>query len=64
MASNMGAEAEEMLRRGEGETIEFKTSFAEQEAALKTIGAMASQQGGTVVIGISPSGKIAGASVG
>lgn len=53
-----------MLRRGEGETIEFKKSFAEQEAAVKTLGAMASQQGGMVVVGVSPSGDVVGVSVG
>jgi hypothetical protein len=29
----------EALRRGEGDTIEFKKSFAEQEAAVRTAGA-------------------------
>jgi predicted HTH transcriptional regulator len=48
------ADLEEMLRRGEGESIEFKKSFAEQEAAVRTIGALASQRGGAVVIGVSP----------
>lgn len=60
----MEADLEEMLRRGEGETIEFKKSFAEQDPAVRTVGAMASQTGGDVVLGISPSGDVVGVSVG
>jgi ATP-dependent DNA helicase RecG len=53
-----------LLTRGEGETIEFKKSLAETDTALRTLSAFASQDGGTVLFGISPNGKPVGLTLG
>ncbi|MCB0807504.1 MAG: putative DNA binding domain-containing protein, partial [Bacteroidales bacterium] len=48
----------EIIRLGEGETIEFKSAFGNE--AIETLVAFANTRGGTVVIGINPVNKITG----
>jgi hypothetical protein len=52
------------IRSGEGQSIEFKTSFAEEDAAIKSLCAFAHAEGGSVFFGISNDGKVVGVSVG
>ena len=52
----------EVLRRGESETLEFKTSF--NEDVLESIGALANARGGTVLIGVEDTGSVRGVQVG
>ena len=54
----------ELIQRGEGQTIEFKTSFAEDNEAIETLAAFASGQGGTVIFGVADNGSVRGASIG
>lgn len=49
---------------GESETLEFKKSTAEQEKACHTLCAMANRNGGKVIFGITPQGKIVGQTIG
>jgi Putative DNA-binding domain len=49
-----------LLIQGESETVEFKKSLAETDTALRTLSAFASQDGGTVLFGVSPNGKVVG----
>ena len=53
-----------LIERGEDQRIEFKRSLNEQTKALQALAAFASQQGGTVVFGISPQGKPVGVNIG
>lgn len=50
-----------LLTKGEKQTIEFKTSF--QKEVIESVVAFANSQGGRVVIGISDSGEIIGATL-
>lgn len=52
----------ELLRQGESETLEFKTSF--NEDVLESIGALANARGGTVLIGVEDAGVVRGVQVG
>ena len=62
----MGASVE-MVRAfaaaGESATLEFKKSTAEKERACRTLCAFANGQGGRVLFGITPAGKVAGQTV-
>jgi ATP-dependent DNA helicase RecG len=51
-----------LIKKGESETVEFKTSF--DRAAIETITAFANTKGGYVIIGVSDSGKINGVQLG
>jgi hypothetical protein len=53
-----------LVARGEDERIEFKKSLSERDKGLQTLAAMASQDGGTLVFGISPQGKPVGVTIG
>ena len=53
---------EEILRKGECETIEFKEKFGKE--AIETIVAMANARGGYVLIGVRDDGNVVGVSVG
>jgi hypothetical protein len=55
---------DEILKNGEGQTVEFKTSFAEQNAAIETMVAFANAQGGRVLFGVRNDGTVAGVEVG
>jgi len=54
------AEALARIALGEGQTNEFKTSFAEERQAIESLGAFANSEGGMVFIGVSPDGAIKG----
>jgi ATP-dependent DNA helicase RecG len=51
-----------LLSQGESEIIEFKASFNDE--ALETIGAFANAAGGSLLIGVEPTGAVCGISVG
>jgi hypothetical protein len=53
-----------LISRGEGQTTEFKSSFAEKREAVESLCAFAHSEGGTVLFGIGDDGRIIGASVG
>jgi ATP-dependent DNA helicase RecG len=48
---------------GESELLEFKKSTAEKDRACRTLCAFANGQGGRLVFGVTPSGKVAGQTV-
>jgi len=54
----------ELIKKGESESLEFKTTLAEWKEACKSIAAFAWQRGGVVSFGISKSNKIIGVDVG
>lgn len=56
--------ATELIRLGEGDTIELKKSFAETDTALRALAAFASLYGGTVLFGVAPNGKVHGLQIG
>ena len=53
----------DLIAAGESQTLELKKSTAEKDRACRTLCAMANGQGGCVVIGVTPAGKIIGQSV-
>lgn len=60
-------DAEEALRligQGENQTVEFKASFSDEDAAIESLCAFANAQGGTVFFGVRNDGTLLGASVG
>jgi ATP-dependent DNA helicase RecG len=48
---------------GESTTLEFKKSTAEKERACRTLCAFANGEGGRLLFGVTPAGKVAGQSV-
>ena len=48
---------------GESATLEFKKSTAEKDRACRTLCAFANSQGGKLLIGVTPAGKLVGQSV-
>jgi predicted HTH transcriptional regulator len=46
------AEVEDLLKRAEGKTLEFKRDLSSPDGALKTIVAFANTAGGTLLIGV------------
>ena len=60
-------EADEALRLialGEGQNVELKASFAEENEAFESLGAFTNADGGTVFIGVKPDKTIGGADIG
>jgi len=51
----------ELIAQGEGERVEFKSSF--QKEAIESLAAFANTLGGTVLLGVSDVGKIAGVAI-
>jgi len=51
---------EKMARAGETETLEFKKSTAQRVRAVQTLCALLNGNGGHVVIGVAPDGRIVG----
>jgi len=47
-----------LITQGEGQTVEFKSSF--QKEVIETVVAFANAQGGKILIGVSDEGKIIG----
>lgn len=56
-------EIETMIETGESETVEFKKSTAELEAAFRTVCAFLNGVGGIVVLGVNNAGKVVGQDV-
>jgi ATP-dependent DNA helicase RecG len=52
-----------LARQGESQTVEFKKSTAEKDRACRTLCAFANGQGGQLLFGITPSGKVVGQQV-
>ena len=50
----------ELIKQGESETTEFKTSLAEWRDVVETISAFSNRDGGTVFIGVGDDCKIIG----
>jgi ATP-dependent DNA helicase RecG len=48
----------------ESETMELKSSLSEREEILETISAFSNKRGGKILVGIDPSGRITGITVG
>lgn len=57
-------EIKKIIKKGESETVEFKSSLSEWRNALETLVAFSWNKGGTVIFGISPTRKIVGVEVG
>ena len=53
-----------LIAKGEGQRIEFKKSFAEENDAIITLCAFAHSKGGTVLFGINDYGEIIGCQLG
>ncbi|OYT53621.1 MAG: hypothetical protein B6U72_05330 [Candidatus Altiarchaeales archaeon ex4484_2] len=53
-----------LIKEGESETLELKTSLSEWKEAIKTLAAFAWAQGGKILFGVSKSGKIIGVETG
>ena len=56
-------EIRRMAASGESETVEFKETTGERNEAAKSLCAMLNHQGGTVLFGVTPRGKISGQQV-
>ncbi|MFQ6090171.1 MAG: ATP-binding protein [Candidatus Bipolaricaulia bacterium] len=54
------ADVERMIADGESETLEFKKSTGQLTRAAETLCAFLNAKGGTVIIGVTPGGKIIG----
>jgi predicted HTH transcriptional regulator len=51
---------EEILKKGEGKTVEFKRDFSSPQNIIKTIIAFANSAGGELFVGIEDNGKVVG----
>ncbi len=58
------ASISELLKAGEGETLEFKESFAEERELFETLCAFSNSKGGTVLVGVRDDGRVKGVSLG
>ena len=56
-------EVAELVKQGEGTTLEFKRSTGELKGAMQTLCAFLNGSGGTVFFGVSPNGTIKGQTV-
>ena len=56
-------ELQKSIAAGESQTLELKKSTAEKERACRSLCALANGQGGQVVFGVAPSGKVVGQKV-
>ncbi len=52
-----------MVSAGESETLEFKTTTGTRREAVRTVCAMLNQQGGLVLFGVTPEGRVVGQQV-
>ncbi len=50
----------DLIRKGEGQTLEFKFEIADAKKIARTLVAFANTQGGTILIGVKDNGAIAG----
>ncbi len=53
----------DLLKKGEGRTLEFKRSTAEIQGAMQSLCAFLNGSGGIVIIGVGPDGRIIGQNV-
>lgn len=53
-----------LLKGGESETVEFKTSLSQMDKILETISAFSNSNGGTIVVGVDDKSRILGISIG
>jgi hypothetical protein len=54
----------DLIRQGEGQQVEFKQGFAEENQAIRSLCAFANAEGGTVFFGVSQAGDVLPTSVG
>ena len=52
-----------LIKKGEGQTLEFKRSTAELRGAMHSLCAFLNGSGGTVIIGVGPDGRLIGQNV-
>lgn len=52
------------VRKGESETMEFKSSLSDVDRIVEEVSALANTRSGTVVIGVSNAGKVLGVEIG
>ncbi len=57
-------EFDEILKRRESQTVEFKTSLAERDDAIQTMVAFVNSQGGKVFFGVKDDGTVVGVDMG
>ena len=57
-------QALELIKSGEGQRVEFKKSFAEENEAIESLCAFANADGGTVLIGVTDDGEAVSVSQG
>ncbi len=57
-------ETRALIAQGEGQTVEFKASLAETRPGIEALCAMANSQGGVVLFGVDPNGRVIGVTVG
>jgi len=55
---------EDIIKKGESETVEFKRSLAETREIIETVCAFANTKGGVIIVGIDDKGEIKGVSIG
>src|SRR5262245_44781750 len=60
MMQDNDMEIEFLLKQPESKTLEFKSNLSGLQSILKTIVAFANTSGGTLIIGRSPEGMVAG----
>lgn len=54
----------ETIKKGESETLEFKSSLSDFEEILATISAFSNTKGGTIFVGVDDNGNIVGVPIG
>ncbi|MBC7090716.1 MAG: ATP-binding protein [Nitrososphaeria archaeon] len=54
----------EAIKKGESETLEFKSSLSDFEEILATISAFSNIKGGTIFVGVDDNGNIVGVPIG
>ena len=54
----------EIIKSGESETIEIKSSLSETKQIIETLSAFSNTKGGTIVIGVSDKGEFLGIGIG
>ena len=54
------ADVAKLIAKGESRTVEFKRSTGELREAMQTLCAFSNSEGGRVLVGVRPDGKIAG----
>lgn len=57
------SDIERLASGGESETLEFKTTTGQRREAARTLSAMLNGQGGSVLFGVCPDGKVVGQQV-